>query len=380
MEDLSETRRNHGPAGDGADGHREDERVDASEPAPDRASATRARGSSSRVTMHQVAAEAGVSVSTVSKVINGRYGVASDTVDNVTQVIERLGYEASLVARSLRNHRTNVIGVLVADFEPFSVEVLKGAADAIHGSGFELVAYSSGGRVDEHVGWERRYLSRLMGTLVDGAVLVTPTVTDVQFDGPIVAVDPHTGSSRLPTVTADNLQGARLGVGHLLELGHTRIGMITGREDLVSAQRREQGYREALQAAGLPVDDTLVRNGAYEPEPARVAARELLTLPDPPTAIFAANDLSALETLDVAAELGVDVPRQLSVVGFDNIPESALADTPLTTVEQPIRRMGHDAIEMLTALIRGEDLDESHVTVATRLVVRRSTAAPLEAR
>ena len=108
-------------------------------------------------------------------------------------MINRLGYEASLVARSLRNRRTNVIGVLVADFEPFSTEVLKGAADAIRGTGYELVAYSAGGRVDEHVGWERRYLSRLMGTLVDGAVLVTPTVTDVQYDGPIVAVDPHTG-------------------------------------------------------------------------------------------------------------------------------------------------------------------------------------------
>src|SRR3954454_5596454 len=128
-----------------------------------------------RVTMQQVAAEAGVSVSTVSKVINGRYGVASDTVENVTAVIERLGYEASLVARSLRNHRTNVIGVLVADFEPFSAEVLKGAADAIRGTGFELVVYSAGGRVGEHVGWERRYLSRLSGTLIDGAVLVTPT-------------------------------------------------------------------------------------------------------------------------------------------------------------------------------------------------------------
>ena len=360
--------------------HREDETVDPSEGARDRVSVTRAGGNGSRVTMQQVAAEAGVSVSTVSKVINGRYGVASETVENVTAVIERLGYEASLVARSLRNHRTNVIGVLVADFEPFSVEVLKGAADAIHGSGFELVAYSSGGRVDEHVGWERRYLSRLMGTLVDGAVLVTPTVTDVQYDGPIVAVDPHTGSSRLPTVTADNLQGARLGVGHLLELGHTRIGMITGRADLVSAQRREEGYREALRAAGLPVDEALVRNGAFEPEPAHVAARELLTLPEPPTAIFAANDLSALETLEVAAELGVRVPDQLSVVGFDNIPESALADPPLTTVEQPIRRMGHDAIEMLTQLIRGRLLEEPHVTLETRLEVRRSTAPPMETR
>jgi LacI family transcriptional regulator len=380
MKDLSETRRSQGPEGDGDHRHREDEQVDSSEAAQNRASMTQARAGGSRVTMHQVAAEAGVSVSTVSKVINGRYGVARETVDNVNQVIERLGYEASLVARSLRNHRTNVIGLLVADFEPFSVEVLKGAADAIHGSGFELVAYSSGGRVDEHVGWERRYLSRLMGTLVDGAVLVTPTVTDVPFDGPIVAVDPHTGSSRLPTVTADNLQGARLGVRHLLELGHTRIGMITGRADLVSAQRREQGYREALQAAGLPVDEALVRNGAFEPEPAHVAARELLTLPEPPTAIFAANDLSALETLEVAAELGVRVPDQLSVVGFDNIPESALADPPLTTVEQPIRRMGHDAIEMLTTLIRGGVLEEPHVTVETRLEVRRSTAPPMENR
>jgi len=274
-----------------------------------------------RVTMQQVAAEAGVSVSTVSKVINGRYGVSSDTFDTVTAVINRLGYEASLVARSLRNSRTNVIGVLVADFEPFSTEVLKGAADAIRGTGFELVAYSAGGRVDEHVGWERRYLSRVMGTLVDGAVLVTPTVTDVRYDGPIVAVDPHTGRSELPTVTGDNLQGARLGVDHLLELGHRRIGMVTGRRDLVSAQLRERGFRDAHKAAGVAVDEALLQPGAYETEQAREAARTLLTLPEPPTAIFAANDLSALATLEVAAELGIDVPDQLSVVGVDKIKE-----------------------------------------------------------
>ncbi len=329
-----------------------------------------------RVTMQQVAAEAGVSVSTVSKVINGRYGVSSDTFDSVTAVINRLGYEASLVARSLRNSRTNVIGVLVADFEPFSTEVLKGAADAIRGTGFELVAYSAGGRVDEHVGWERRYLSRVMGTLVDGAVLVTPTVTDVRYDGPIVAVDPHTGRSELPTVTGDNLQGARLGVDHLLELGHRRIGMVTGRRDLVSAQLRERGFRDAHKAAGVAVDEALLQPGAYEPEQAREAARTLLTLPEPPTAVFAANDLSALATLEVAAELGIDVPGQLSVVGFDNIPESAMAHPPLTTVQQPIRQMGHDAIAMLVTLIAGEALEDTHVTLETTLVRRRSTAAP----
>jgi LacI family transcriptional regulator len=333
-------------------------------------------GAGRRVTMQQVAAEAGVSVSTVSKVINGRYGVAVETFEHVTNIINLLGYEASLVARSLRNSRTNVVGVLVADFEPFSTEVLKGAADAIRGTGYELVAYSAGGRVDEHVGWERRYLSRVMGTLVDGAVLVTPTVTDVQHDGPIVAVDPHTGPSSLPTVTADNLEGARLGVNHLLDLGHTRIGMVTGRPDLISGQLREQGYREALAAAGIPVDETLLRAGGFEPEPARAAARRLLSLPEPPTAIFASNDLSALATLGAAAELGVDVPSALSVVGFDNIPEAALARPPLTTVQQPIRQMGHDATAMLLRRIAGEEIGDTHVTLGTALVVRQSTAAP----
>ena len=135
-------------------------------------------------------------------------------------MIEELGYEASLVAQSLRNHRTNVIGILVADLEPFSTELLKGAADAIRGSGFELVVYSAGGRTGDHVGWEKRYLSRLSGTLVDGAVLVTPAVSlEACLGTPVVAVDPHTGPSHLPTIDSDNLRGAQLATEHLLDLG-----------------------------------------------------------------------------------------------------------------------------------------------------------------
>lgn len=329
-----------------------------------------------RVTMQQVAAEAGVSVSTVSKVINGRYGISEDTSAHVNGVIDRLGYETSLVARSLRNQRTNVVGVLVADFEPFSTEVLKGAADAIRGSGFELVAYSAGGRVDEHVGWERRYISRLMGTLVDGAVLVTPTVTEVESDGPIVAIDPHTGSTSMPTVTAHNLQGAHAGVRHLLDLGHTRVAMVTGREDLVSAQLRKQGFRDALAEAGVEVDESLVVGGAFEPVVALDAARRLLGRPDRPSAVFAASDAMALAVIEAAGELGLAVPDDLSVVGFDNVPESALADPPLTTVEQPIRAMGRDAVAMLLDLVEGRDPGELHRTLGTRLVVRRSTAPP----
>ncbi|HKS99479.1 MAG TPA: LacI family DNA-binding transcriptional regulator [Rugosimonospora sp.] len=328
---------------------------------------------SSRVTIRDVAAHAGVSVATVSKVINGRYGVSAATYARVQAVIKEMGYEASLVAQSLRNHRTNVIGILVADLEPFSTELLKGAADAIRGTGFELVVYSAGGRTSDHVGWERRYLSRLSGTLIDGAVLVTPTVVDVRYGAPVVAVDPHTGPSDLPTIDSDNLRGARFAVDHLLELGHRRIAMLTGRPDLQSAQLREHGYRQALIAAGVPVDEELIQVGAYDPAVSAAAARQLLTAPARPTALFAANDLTAIATVEVARDLGLRVPEDLSVVGFDNIPDSALNTPPLTTVDQPIHEMGQRAVNLLISLIRGEPLDATHITLATRLVVRHST-------
>jgi LacI family transcriptional regulator len=332
---------------------------------------------SSRVTIRDVAARAGVSVATVSKVINSRYGVAASTSARVQAVIEELGYEASLVAQSLRNHRTNVIGILVLDLEPFSTELLKGAADIIRGSGFELVIYSAGGHADERQGWERRYLSRLSGTLIDGAILVTPTVVDVNYGSPVVAIDPQAGQSDLPAVDSDSLHGARLATGHLLDLGHRRIAMLTGRPDLKSAQLREQGYRQAMSQAEVTVDDSLVLVGGYDAGVSHGQARQLLTVPGPrrPTAIFAANDMSALATLEVAAELGLRVPQDLSVVGFDNIPESLLCSPPLTTVNQPVRQMGQRSIELLIRLIRGETPEVTHITLATELVVRQSTRA-----
>ena len=330
---------------------------------------------SSRVTIRDVAARAGVSVATVSKVINRRYGVAAGTSARVQAVIDDLGYEASLVAQSLRNHQTNVIGILVADLEPFSTELLKGAADAIRGSGFELVVYSAGGHAGDHVGWERRYLSRLSGTLIDGAILVTPTVVDVNYGAPIVAIDPHTGQSGLPTIDSDNLRGGQLATEHLLGLGHRRIAMLTGRPDLQSAQLREQGYREALSAAGVPADENLILVGDYDPQVSIERARHLLRAPDPPTAVFAANDMSAIATIEAATELGLRVPADLSVVGFDNIPESALCTPPLTTINQPIRRMGEQSIQLLLRLMRGDRVEATHLTLATDLVVRQSTQA-----
>jgi LacI family transcriptional regulator len=330
----------------------------------------------SRATIRDVAAHAGVSVATVSKVINARYGVAASTVERVRAAITELGYESSLVARSLRNQRTNVIGILVTDIEPFSAELLKGAAKAIRGTGYELVVYSAGGEAAHAVGWENRYLSRLSGTLIDGAVIVTPTVLAPSYGAPVVAVDPHTGGEDVPTVASDNRRGAELAAEHLLGLGHRRIAFIGGRSDLESARLREAGFRAAMAAAGVPVDPRLVVAGDYAEALSANAAHGLLRLPDPPTAIFAANDISAIATMDMALTLGVQVPHDLSVVGFDNIPESTLTRPMLTTVEQPIQLMGQRAIELLVAILDGERPDPRQVRLPTRLVVRDSTAGP----
>lgn len=329
----------------------------------------------SRVTIGDVAAQAGVSIATVSKVINRRYGVAEKTLARVQAVIDELGYESSLVAQSLRSHRTNVIGILVADIEPFSAELLKGAARAIRGSGYELVVYSGGGLSRDHAGWERRYLSRVSGTLTDGTILVTPTVVDVTGDAPVVAVDPHSGPSRLPTVASDNLRGAVTATEYLIGLGHRRIGFLAGRPDLESARLREQGFRQALAAAGIPVDPDLLRVGGYELASAEEPARQLLRLDPPPTAVFAANDVTALEVMRVAGSLGRSVPGDLSVIGFDNIPESAVSDPGLTTIEQPIQDMGFEAVRMLIGLIERTAAGPRQLTLPTSLVVRQSCRA-----
>jgi len=326
-----------------------------------------------RVTITDVARAAGVSVSTVSKVINSRDGVARETYSRVNAVIDELGYEGSLVARSLRSHKTYVVGVLVAGFEPFSAEILKGAATVLEESQYDLLAYT-GARRGGGVGWERRYLSRLSGTLIDAAVIVTPTVMDADSDIPVVAIDPHAGPADLPTVDSDNFTGGEIATKHLLELGHTRIGYLAGRPDLESSRLREAGYRKALAEAGVMVDENLVRIGSYSREESHAPARELLSLPERPTAIFAANDLSALGIMDVARQLGIDVPRDLSVVGFDDIPDSAQSTPPLTTVQQPLQRMGAEAIRMLLALMDSQPLESPHVRLPVSLVRRGSTA------
>src|SRR5512133_230865 len=271
-----------------------------------------------QVTIADVADAAGVSVSTVSKVINDRYGVAEQTAVRVRDVIDQLGYTSSLVAQSLRSRRTNVIGILTTDIEAFNAELLKGAAQAIRGTAYDLIVFTDCGPREDQAGWERRSLARV-SALADGAVLVTPSTVDVAVAAPVVAVDHNAQSSRLPAVDSDNLAGAVMATEHLIRLGHRRIGFLAGRPDLESARLRERGYAQALDAAGIPFDPDLVRIGGYQPDTARKGAEDLLQLQPPPTAIFAANDASAIETVAVARALGLSVPGDVSVVGFDNV-------------------------------------------------------------
>ena len=333
-----------------------------------------------RVTIGDVARAAGVSIPTVSKVINNRDGVASATMLRVQEVVERLGYETSLVARSLRSSRTGVIGILVPEFEPFSTELLRGVSSAAIGTGYELLAYAGLVTGSSQPGWERRSLSRLSGTLIDGAIVVTPSTALSSSSIPVVAIDPHTGPEGHATVDTDNAGGARSAVEHLLALGHTRIAHIHGRADLASAQLRETGYREALTAAGIPVDEDLVRAGDYQEDQATAVACELLTAPDRPTAVFAANDSSAMGVLRAAADLGLRVPEELSVIGFDDVPQASMTSPPLTTVAQPLAELGAAAVDMLLAMLRGEP-GPDHVRMTTSLRVRRSTGpVPTEVR
>ncbi|NDL60943.1 LacI family DNA-binding transcriptional regulator [Phytoactinopolyspora sp. XMNu-373] len=325
--------------------------------------------------MHDVARSAGVSIATVSRVVNGHYGVSADTMSQVRAAIEELGYESSLVATSLRRNRTNVFGLVTHSFESYTAEVLKGVMEALNGTGLDLIIYANSDTfASPSPGWEQRNLARLSGTLTDGCIVVTPW-SEVKSRTPVVAIDPVRDST-MPSVTADNLTGAVTAVNHLLGLGHRRIGFIGGRSSLAAAWAREEGYRAALTDADLPVDPALIGRGDFHPETAIAPARALLEPADRPTAIFTASDGMALKVLEVARELGLDVPGDLSVVGFDNIPESGLAQPALTTIDQSMHQLGYEAARLLQELVAGSTDQPLQRFVPTELVVRESTAPP----
>lgn len=326
------------------------------------------------ITIQDVAETAGVSVSTVSRVLNDKDDVAPETYEKVQKVIEDLSYTSSLAAKSMRSRKTNVIGLIMPDVEgAFAIQVMKGINRAIADFGYDLIVYTGGDvKKKSSADREQRYVSLLNGSITDGVIVVTPTATTFSTAFPVVVVDPNNVSPDCPAVIAANRAGALAVMEYLIGLGHRRIGFIGGRPELRSAVQRLQGYEDGLRQANIPLAPELIQVGDYSTETGMICAQKLLNLPDPPTAIFAANDQSAIGVIKAAQEAGLRVPADLSVVGFDNIPEAAYINPGLTTVDQSIDKMAYVATEMLVSLVQGESLDSKWLEMPTRLIVRDS--------
>ena len=330
------------------------------------------------ITIYDVAAAAGVSVSTVSRVLNDKDDVSEETYARVQKVISELGYASSLAARGMRSRRTNVIGLIMPDIaEPYSVAVMRGVNRAITKIDFDLIVYTTGDiRKYSTPDQESYYVSLLNGSITDGLIVVTLAATSFSTAAPVVVIDPNNESPKCPAIISTNHDGALEAMKYITSLGHRRIGFITGRLDLVSANRRFQGYRVGLAAAGIPLSDELIQIGDYSTEVAVDCAKRLLFLDDPPTAIFASNDMSAMGVYQAAQEAGVRIPEDLSVIGFDNLRDSAYLEPKLTTIDQFIPKMGTIAVEMLVKLITGQTLVNDLYKIQTQLVVRNSCCAP----
>jgi DNA-binding LacI/PurR family transcriptional regulator len=327
-----------------------------------------------KVTLAQVAAAAGVSVPTVSKVVHGRADVALETRSRVEALLAEYNY-----ATPRRIERPGLIEIVFTDLNAWSVEIIRGAEEAAFAGGYRIVVsvLASETASDE-------WLARLSASRTDGVILVLTELSPVHrarlaaLRVPVVIVDPvGQPDPRIPSIGAANWAGGLTATEHLIELGHRRIGTITGRPSLLCSQARVDGYRAALEHAGIPADPALVCTGDFQFEAALAAATDMLALPDPPTAIFAGNDFEAMGVYEAARLHRLRIPDDLSVVGFDDLPMSAWVSPPLTTVVQPLAQMA----ALATQLVMDPAMDKSNnrVELSTSLVIRASTAPPGQA-
>jgi LacI family transcriptional regulator len=324
------------------------------------------------ITIRDVAKNAGVSVSTVSRVLNGKVDVAKSTKMHVLKVIDDLEYSSNFAARSMRSQKKNLIGLIMPDIAyPFAIEIMKGVNLAIAESEFDLLVYTSGDvRKRGHITSEQKYITLLAKSISDGVIVVAPVVSDYNIDKPIVSIDPVMRNPKYPSVHATNYEGSIEAMQYLIGLGHTRIGFIGGRVELESANRRLSGYRNALEKAGIPIDEQLIVSGDYTTITGVEGGKKLLLLKDRPTAIFASNDQMAMGVYQIAEKMGLQIPGDFSLVGFDNIPESKYLG--LTTVDQLISEMGYTATQMLIRIINEIPGENQTIKIKTQLVVRNS--------
>ncbi|MGP4114928.1 LacI family DNA-binding transcriptional regulator [Streptomyces sp. 4N509B] len=324
------------------------------------------------VTIAYIAESAGVSVPTVSKVINGRSGVSDDTRARVEALVNEYGY------RKPSGSRNNVVELVFRELESmWAVEIIRGVEQVAREQRVGVMVSefglhdSTAMSMDDTVGRRPRcVLSVAQLSEAEREQLTARGIPFVVFDPTAELPDD------VPFVGATNWRGGQSATRHLVALGHRRIAMISGPEQVLCCRARLAGYRSALDEAGLPLEPDLVVRVPLTRADGYAAARTLLSRPDRPTAIFAANDLQALGVYQAAREIGLGVPQDLSVVGFDDLPVVAWVDPPLTTVHQPLTEMAVAATELALALGRGERAPQLGLEIATTLVVRESTAPP----
>ena len=330
-----------------------------------------------RVTIAQIAEEAGVSPPTVSKVVNGRGEVAAATRDRVEAVIQKHGYQRRKAATEAP---PTVIDLVFHELEsPWAMEIIRGVEGAAREAGLSIVLTELQG----HERPDRSWLDAVASRRSAGLILVISDLNVRQRAQltarrlPFVVVDPvGEPTADMPSVGATNWSGGLAATRHLVKLGHRRIAMIGGPAEILCSRARIDGYRAALETAGLPVDPQLIRHGDFHVESGYDQARALLDLPEPPTAIFAGSDMQALGVYEAARLHGLSVPADLSVVGFDDLPIARWTSPPLTTIRQPLGEMAATAAQLVLQLSRGETPATHRFELATSLVVRDSTAPP----
>ena len=330
-------------------------------------------------TLKEIADVAGVHASTVSRALRPTPAGREPTAEvlRIRGIAERMGYRPNFIAAGLRTHRTRTIGVVIPRLTDGVIATLCQSIEATAtASGYQILIATPPDDVDAQL----RSIDLLLGRRVDGLLITSlqlgrpEMIARMRTSGiPTLAVN-RAGDDSIPAVTADDRAGGRLATEHLIRLGHTRIGIVAGPRHASTAWRRTLGYRDALEAAGLPIDDSLIVHTEFEVEGGIDGAGRLLDLPEPPTAIFAVNDTAAVGVMGVARDRGLRIPDDLSLVGYNDIPLVGQLPVPLTTVRSPAAAVGVAAVEQLLRGIAGEEMTTE--TLPVSLVERASAARP----
>ncbi|SFJ53377.1 LacI family DNA-binding transcriptional regulator [Thermoflavimicrobium dichotomicum] len=328
--------------------------------------------------MIDVAKLAGVSVATVSRVLMGKGKVREQTRQKVLEAIKQLNYKPNRLARNLRRLESQTVVVVIPDISnPFFTEIVLGIQEIANQHGYHVLL----GNTNNDVKREIQFIEMVKEKVADGVILVTVRNPKERFlklaqEFPIVFACEYIKGAELPMVTIDNVRSAQCVVNYLVNLGHRKIGYIGGPQQVIVSRDRLQGFIQGVIQNDIPFEPAYITEGDFGIQSGIEMATKLLQLPSPPTAIFAANDEMAIGAIKAIKNHGLSVPKDIAIVGFDNITMSTVVEPALTTISQPRRQIGQKAMELLLQLIHNPMLKREHIVLPYELVIRQSCGNP----